>query len=359
MSNQISESDNTTPDTQIVKKKPSKWLYIILGLLLAVVIIIIYFVYSILSFANDIHTDPEDSRFKNVQNNDEQLPPKWEGTDRVNILILGGDTRGLKENDPPRSDSMIVASIDPVTKKAHLFSILRDTYGAIPGHGKDRINSAITTGGPSLAMQTVTELTGLPIQFYVYTDFKGFIALIDALGGIEFNVEKRMRYIDSHDDPMYHIDLQPGLQQLDGQTALAYVRFRHDALSDYTRTERQRNFLSAVANKLKTTSSIVKLPSLLSGITPYIETNLGLEDMLKLAGLGFEVDTQSIASVQIPPSTLLREETIGGASVITVRDQAALLAYVQEQLMIPPVAEIPDASNNLEENKPSTEQQQQ
>lgn len=315
-------------------KKPSRWLYALLGVLLVAVIIIIYYVYTILSFAGDITTDPQDSRFQPVQDTEAPPPPKWEGTDRVNILLLGGDSRGMKENEVPRSDSMIVVSIDPVTKKANLFSLLRDTYDAIPGHGQDRINAALTIGGPALAMETVSALTGLEVQYYVYTDFKGFIALIDALGGIEFEVEKRMYYKDSHDDPIYHIDLQPGLQMMDGQTALAYVRFRHDALSDYTRTERQRNFLAALADKLKSTSSLVKLPSLLDSVKPYVETNLGLEEMLKLGALGLEVDTSSIASAQLPPPNLLREEMIGGASVITIRDREALRAYVQEQFVV-------------------------
>jgi LCP family protein required for cell wall assembly len=356
MTNQISEPENENlppRKTGLFANKP-KWLYYtLLGLMLAVVIVIIYYVYSILNFADGIHKNPEDSIFKDVQQDDQNLPPRWEGTDRVNILILGGDSRGLGKNEVPRSDSMMIASIDPVTKKAHLFSILRDTYGVVPGHGSDRINAAIVYGGPQLAMQTVSELTGLEVQYYVYTDFQGFIKLIDAIGGIDFEVEKRMYYKDSHDDPIYHIDLRPGYQHLDGQTALAYVRFRHDALSDYTRTERQRNFLSAIADKMKTTSSIVKLPAVLSSVSPYIETNLGLEEMLKLSSLGFEVDTKSIASVQIPPSELLIEKTVRGADVLGIRDEAALKTYIQDQFVV--VEETPEDEDKGDANGVTTE----
>ncbi len=339
MNNQISEPENEnipSPPRKsgLLANKP-RWLYYtLLGILLVIVLVVIFYVYSILNFANGIHTDPEDSRFKDVQEEEPIQTPKWEGTDRVNILILGGDSRGLGKHDVPRSDSMMIASIDPVTKRAHLFSILRDTYGVVPGHGNDRINAAIVHGGPPLAMQTASELTGLEIQYYVYTDFQGFIKLIDAIGGIEFEVEKRMYYKDSHDDPIYHIDLQPGLQQMDGQTALAYVRFRHDALSDFTRTARQRNFLAAVADKLKTTTTLVRLPVLLSSVAPYVETNLGLEEMLKLASLGFEVDTKAIASLQIPPSELLIEKRVGGADVIGIRDEAKLRQFIQDQFIL-------------------------
>lgn len=330
MSEQLNDFEPLPPRR---RKKTAKkwWLYAGLAVLLAIVILAIYYVYSILSFASNIQNPPQPST-ETEQQTEEQIPV-WEGTERVNILLLGGDSRGLNPNEKARSDTMIVVSVDPVSKKAHLFSILRDTYVEMPGNRRDRINAAITIGGPELAMEAVSRLTGLPIQYYVYTDFQGFIALIDKMGGIEFEVEKRMKYTDSADDPQFNIDLQPGLQHMDGRTALQYVRFRHDRLSDYARAERQRKFLSAVASKLKSTTSMLRLPSLLRSIEPYIQTNIGLDDMVKLARLGLEVDTSSIAGVQLPPTELLREETIGGASVITVTNQEKLREYVQQQLV--------------------------
>jgi len=327
------------------KAGKNKWLYWGLGALLAVVVIIIYYIYSILSFANNIQEPGTPVTEENGQQ--EEQVPVWEGTERVNILLLGGDSRGLKANEIPRSDTIMIASVDPVTKKAHLFSILRDTYVEIPGRGKDRINAAIALGGPELAMDTVSRLTGLKIQYYVYTDFQGFIALIDKLGGIDFEVEKRMKYTDSADDPQFNIDLQPGLQHMDGRTALQYVRFRHDRLSDYSRTERQRKFLIALAGELKKSTSLIRLPSLLRSVEPYIRTNIGLDDMLKLARLGMEVDTANIPGIQLPPAELLREETIGGASVITVSSLDKLKAFVQEQFAEPePEAEETDGQES-------------
>jgi len=337
MTNQSEPLDTPSRARSRKKRKKTAWIYALLGVLLVIAVIAIYYIYSILSFAGHIQKTPDESRIgTDDPDGGEQADPipRWEGRERVNILLLGGDSRGLGKNEKPRSDTMIIVSIDPVTKKAHLLSVLRDTYGEIPGHGRDRINAAITYGGPELAMRTISNLTGLDIQYYVYTDFQGFIALIDELGGIEFEVEKRMYYKDTNDDPMYHIDLKPGLQKMDGKTALAYVRFRHDALSDYTRTERQRKFLTALAEKLKSTWSLIRLPALLDSIKPYVETNLKLDDMLKLAALGLEVDTSDITSAQLPPMELLREETIRGMSVITVRDEQKLKAYVQE-LMAP------------------------
>jgi polyisoprenyl-teichoic acid--peptidoglycan teichoic acid transferase len=298
-----------------------KWAFLTLSLILLAGIG--YYTYAFLDFANNIQGDsvPKFGTVRPSQvtkTSDTLVPPKWEGKERVNILLLGGDSRGMTKNEIPRSDSIMVASIDPVTKKAYLFSILRDTYVKIPGHGEDRINTAVATGGPKLAMKTVSDLLGIPIQYYVYTDFKGFIALVDALGGIELDVEKDMKYRDKEDGPEYDIDLKKGVQQLDGKKALQYVRFRHDALSDFSRTERQRKFLQAVATKMQSTSSLIRLPKILSSIDPYIETNLSTMDMIKLGSLGYEAKTEGMISQQIPPQELLAEKRVGGADVISV-----------------------------------------
>jgi LCP family protein required for cell wall assembly len=309
-----------------------KWF--VLGLAVVIVGVIGYYGYSFYQFGSNIQAKDDDpllSQFKPQQTSQiEEAPPKWEGRERVNILLLGADARSSSKNTSPRSDTILIASIDPVTKKASLFSILRDTYVSIPGHGQDRINAAFSIGGPNLTMKTVSEFLGIPIQYYVYTDFQGFVALVDAIGGIEIDVEKDMKYHDS-EEPELDINLKKGLQHMDGKTALQYVRFRHDALSDYSRTERQRKFLTAVAQKLQSTTSILRLPSILNKIDPYITTNLSITDMIKLGSLGFEVRASGVNSQQIPPSHLLQETNIGGASVLTVNKQK-LQQFVKEQL---------------------------
>jgi len=313
-------------------RKIWKWSLLSLGLI--AVIVVGYYTYSILKFGQDLQKKPEDSRFKSFYEDDVEPvyePPKWEGKERVNILLLGGDSRGLSEHEAPRSDTMLIASIDPVTKTASLFSILRDSYVDIPGYGKDRINAALAYGGPDLAMKTVSELTGLPIQYYVYADFQGFIKLVDAIGGVKYYVEKDMKYTDPTDDPMFNIDLEEGCQILDGNRALQYVRFRHDALSDFTRTERQRNFLRAVAAKLQSTTSLLKLPSILKDIEPYIETNMNLDTMLRLGTLAFSVSSSTVEGFQLPPNELLSDMRVNGAAVLGV-DPGQLREYVREVL---------------------------
>ncbi|ANE45398.1 transcriptional regulator [Paenibacillus swuensis] len=308
-------------------RRTIKWGVSILSLI--IIAFVAYYGYGLYNAADKFSKDPDTSRFGDFIPVKEQEPPKWEGQERVNILILGGDERGLRANETPRSDSMMVASLDPVTKKGFIFSILRDTYVDIPEHRDNRVNVALTLGGPELAMKTVSDYLGIPIQYYLYTDFQGFIALVDSIGGIDLDVEKDMHYVDAADDHVYDIDLKKGLQHLDGKKSLQYVRFRHDAQSDFTRTERQRKFLKAVADKMQTTTSLMKLPDIMSDIAPYVETNLSVTDMLKLGRLGYESKASGVETVQIPPSELIYDDRVGGASVLRA-DEDKLRDYVQE-----------------------------
>jgi LCP family protein required for cell wall assembly len=319
-------------------KKTKRTLRLVLAILIvAVISYAVYYFTSIYNGLEGLQKKGEDSPFSQVQQVDAAAPepPKWEGTELVSILIMGVDGRGLSEGEIPRSDSMMVVTLDPLQKKIHLFSILRDTYVDIPGFRSDRINSAITHGS-NTAMSTISDLLGIPIQYYVYTDFQGFIKLVDSIGGIDFYVEKDMKYSSKADKHEYDIDLKEGQQHLDGDMALQYVRFRHDALSDFTRTGRQRAFLKTVADKMISTTSIMKLPTILEDVTPFVDTNLSTNDMWKLANIGYQ--STMAGSEQIPPMDMLAEETIGGASVITVRDLDKLQQFVQD-VVNPPVVE--------------------
>jgi len=333
------------------KKKPLLWtLAIILLLIIGGAIFYITTIYNELGSMSNT----EDSPFQNAETVDVDTPepPKWEGTEPVNILLMGVDARGVKKGEIPRSDTMLVASLDPVKKKISVFSILRDTYVPIPDHGEKRINTAIIYG-PNTAMQTVSDLLGIPIQYYVYTDFQGFIKLVDAVGGVDYEVEKDMVYKTVADGPEYDIDLKKGYQHLDGNMALQYVRFRHDATSDFTRTERQRGFLKAVADKLISTTSIVKLPNILSQVTPYIETNMSVNDMWKLASVGY--NSSMGGSEQIPPMDLLTEETTSdGSQVIGIRSEKKLKEFIQDTINGPEPTPTPTSENTSNSSSAGT-----
>ncbi|WCT57759.1 LCP family protein [Paenibacillus kyungheensis] len=315
----------------MLKKILQKWKWIVSICLIVGVSTVGYYTYSIYQFAHTISI-ADDTYHSPATDQEQATPvsiPKWDGKEPVYILLMGTDTRDADSNG--RSDSMMVATIDPVTKKAYIMSILRDTYVDIPGHGSSRLNAAYSYGGVELAKETVSNLLGIPIDYYVTIDFEGFKTLVDKIGGVEIDVEKDMNYTDGGDQHRYDIHLTKGLQHLDGTHALQYVRFRHDATSDFTRTERQRKFLTALAAELQSSTSIVKLPSILSSIAPYLHTNLSLTDMIKLSSLGLDINLDKTEKLQIPPNHLLQEIKVKGASVIGV-DNRKLHEYVQEQL---------------------------
>ncbi|MBT2286751.1 LCP family protein [Paenibacillus polymyxa] len=300
-------------------------------IVIAVVAFGLYYSLSLYKGLQSLQKTSGNSPFSDVIASEEEAvePPKWLGTEPVNVLLMGVDARGNKGNEIPRSDSMMVVSLDPVQKRIHVFSILRDTYTDIPDHGKNRINTAVTHG-PKTAMRAVSDLLGIPVQFYVYTDFQGFIKLVDAVGGVDFYVEKDMTYESKADNHEYDINLKEGEQHLDGKTALQYVRFRHDALSDYSRTKRQRDFTNAIVEKMKSTTSIMKLPTILEEVSPYMDTNLSVNDMWQLASVGYKSKME--ASEQIPPTKLLEEKYVGRAAVLGVTSSKDLQDYVRDIL---------------------------
>src|SRR5438477_5963360 len=178
--------------------------------------------------------------------------PDWQGTDRVNILLLGIDKRDNEPITGTRSDTMMLASIDPVSKSAALVSIPRDMWVRIPGctpregcsAGQQRINVAHAVGGPELAVQTVTTDFGLPIQFYARVDFRGFEQLIDAVGGVVIDVDWPVKDDEypTADYGYQRVYFAPGPQLMDGHTALQYARSRHGT-SDFARAGRPQKVI--------------------------------------------------------------------------------------------------------------------
>ncbi|CAM4420499.1 LCP family protein required for cell wall assembly [Paenibacillus endophyticus] len=351
------ETNEVPKEKNKSKKKKWKWFYISLSVILgAAAAFLIYWSVGVYGALDDF-SDPKETKAPLEEAEATPVPvPEWEGKERVNILLLGGDARGVEEGQVARSDSILVASFDPVTKKAHLFSVLRDTYVDIEGHGKGRINTALALGEYPLAMKTVGDLLGLEIQYYVYTDFEGFKQLIDTIGGIYFDVEKDMHYTDNADGNRYDIDLKKGYQLLDGDKALQYVRFRHDAMSDFTRTERQRNFLQAVSKELQSTWNIVRMKKILESVQPYVSMNISVMDMLKLGQLG--VKSHVASTTQIPPMELIAEDRVGGASVIGISDEDELRSYVQMTLEQDDTVPTPTDSSSPTDGAEETNQSQ-
>lgn len=201
---------------------------------------------------------------------------------RINILLLGVDDAVDSPDAPKRSDTIIVASINPKDGTINLLSIPRDTKVSIPGRkGYDKINSAYAYGGADLAERTVEQFLNISINYYVVMNWQGFMKAVDILGGVDLYVEKDMNYEDPYANLSIH--LTKGFQHLDGTKAGEYVRFRHDELGDIGRVQRQQRFLTSLSDEMFKFGTVFKLPALTSVLRQYISTDMPPMTMLKFA----------------------------------------------------------------------------
>jgi len=195
-----------------------------------------------------------------------------------NMLVIGSDdVEGSK-----RSDTILFITVELDDKCVKVLSLPRDTYVAIPRHGNHKLNSAFAFGGVELLKTTVENYLGEPILYYVVVDYSGFPKLVDAFGGVEIDVKKKMRYVD-HAGHL-NINFDPGLQQMNGIDALHYVRFRKDALGDIGRVQRQQQFIKALLKKAYSPTVIVRLPNIAQKAMSVFETNMPVTLAAALAG---------------------------------------------------------------------------
>jgi len=257
------------------------------------------------------------------------VPPKWEKKERMNILLLGLDQRE-GEYGPWRTDTMIVVTIDPETKTAGMLSIPRDLWVTIPGYGENRINTAhffgdrdkYPGGGPTLAKETVQYNFGMPIHRYVRVNFRGFKEMIDAIGGITIDVEEPIRDAQYPDENYGYknVLIPAGLQHMDGETALQYVRTRYGG-SDFARIRRQQKVLLAIRDKVLSlqilpTLSPNKLIGLMKAMRDTVQTDLQPSEILTLAQIAAQIDQRDIKGRVIDESMTTPVIVANGADVL-------------------------------------------
>lgn len=233
---------------------------------------------------------------------------------KVNILVLGSDTRGSKLGKE-RADTILVANVDLDNKKINLMSVPRDTKVQIKNR-THKINQAHALGGPELMQEEVEKLTGLEIDYFVETNFEGFKEVIDVIGGIKLDVEKRMY------KPTEDIDLRPGLQKLNGRQALGYVRWRGDARADLARVERQQKFFKTLLDQTATIANLPKIPKIINAVGDNVLTDMSFDEIMQVSK---NVITGEFAfnSFTLPGTP----KTIGGASYF-VADEDAIKQYM-------------------------------
>jgi polyisoprenyl-teichoic acid--peptidoglycan teichoic acid transferase len=229
------------------------------------------------------------------------------GVARVDLLILGHDQdvdnrkRVLKTRG--RSDMMMLARLDLENQAAYLLSIPRDTWIRLPGSRRyAKINAAHAIGGPRYSARAVAELVGVRPEYMLSLDFHGFVRAIDAMGGIDVEVDRNMDYDDNWGD--LHVHLQKGFQHLNGHQALGFVRFRHadrgTSDSDFKRAERQQRMLAAIKQKLKNPLTWVRLPYVCDALRPSLATNLTFGQLLCLAAFAPRIPPTNLRMLTLP-----------------------------------------------------------
>jgi LCP family protein required for cell wall assembly len=254
-------------------------------------------------------------------------PVPWNGTDRVTILVMGLDYRDWEAgSSAPRSDSMMLFTVDPVAHTAGMLSIPRDLWVEIPGFEHNRINTAyflgqsynLPGGGPTLAMKTVENLLGVPVPYYAVIEFSAFEQMIDEIGGIEVLVAERIKISPLGRRSLW---LDAEGNHLDGAEALAYARARKTEGGDFDRALRQQQVVLAVRDRIMgfdmIPTLVTRAPALYQELQRGILTNMSFDQMISLGLLVTQIDKKEIRrGVIAPPDMVLLQQLPDGADVL-------------------------------------------
>jgi LCP family protein required for cell wall assembly len=265
---------------------------------------------------HDSLTEEESAAFNDSEpitaSNSLQVPKL---TRPVNILVLGMKVLTTDVNDlPPEarnlgyhalvnsfdglSDTMLLVRFNPHTDQLIVLSLPRDTRTMVQGQ-MTKLNEANHYGGPALAARSVSDLLGgVEIDRYVRINVQGVEKLIDALGGVTVNVPKDLQYQD--DSQHLYINLKAGEQQLDGDKALQFLRFRYDDYGDIGRIQRQQMLMRALVEQALSPKTVARLPKVLSVVQSHVDTNLSVEELLALAGYAANTDAYNTQMLMLP-----------------------------------------------------------
>lgn len=275
--------------------------------------------------AEPVEEETEDP-YENVSWSEAGVQTNTEGV--VNILLVGRDAR---EDEADRSDSMILVSINKNSQQVTMISFMRDLFVEIEGYNSQKINAAYFWGGAELLTDTIKQNFDVDIDYTVEVNFSGFQGIIDAIGGIEMEInETEASYLRGETGNFKNgkagyytsgrtYDVEAGTVQMDGQMALDYARMRHAGNSDYERTLRQRKLLIEVYEKAKT-SDWLSLIKLYNEASKYIETDMSMIQIFSVGYTIYTMDMEGMNSYRIPANGMfeeVRDPTYGDVLVIS------------------------------------------
>lgn len=267
---------------------------------------------------------------------------KGEGDGRINILLLGKG--GGNHSGPDLTDTILVASVDPVNKSADLVSLPRDLWVTVSGGGSSKINAVYANAkyrsqytdpknknkaeaqGIKAIEDVVTDVLGIPIHYYTMVDFQAFRQAVDSVGGVDINVPADLAVSEHLWDEAtrknYYLNVPSGMQHFDGTRALFFSRSRHTSVrGDFDRAERQRLMIQALSEKVLsagTYTNPVKLSQLMSAFGDHVTTDFTPNNAVRLAQIGKGITGNKFKSIGLadPPNNYVRTDNVRGASVV-------------------------------------------
>ena len=275
------------------KKKKRTGLKIFMGLAFVFITVVGIYVFDVYrnidSTTNEIY-EPVDEEVDQVRSSSADLSSK----DPISILLLGVDTGDLGRTERGRSDTMMVVTVNPNTKKSTLLSIPRDTYTEIVGYGtNDKLNHAYAFGGNSMAINSVQNLLDIPIDYYVTVNMAGIQEIVNAVGGVD--VVSPLTFTSTG-----YTFYEGDVTHLDGAAALAFARMRYeDPNGDTGRQARQRLIIEGVVDKVTSASTLVNYQNILGSLSNNVQTNFQMKDYLALQGNDYLAAARNITSAQM------------------------------------------------------------
>jgi polyisoprenyl-teichoic acid--peptidoglycan teichoic acid transferase len=251
----------------------------------------------------------------------------WDGTKRINVLFMGLDYRDWEAGEIPRTDTMILMTLDPVNKTAGMVSIPRDMWVDIPGYDHAKINTAyylgeiykLPGGGPQLAMDTIEEFLGVPIDYYAQVDFMTFVDFIDLLGGLDIHIHHEIT-IGILGEKDKDVKLYEGVQNLSGLEVLGYARSRYTEGGDFDRAARQQHVIMTMREQFLTFNMlptlVAKAPELYAEFSSGIKTNLSLDQIIRLANLALSIPEENIHQAVIGADVVYNSKSPDGLDIL-------------------------------------------
>lgn len=253
---------------------------------------------------------PEDTNTSAKEENfeeDNKIEPMID--DEFFFLLFGTDSHNIDESKGHRSDTMILTKVNFKTGEVRMVNIPRDTRVPVDGYGLTKINHAHSYGGTTLLMQTIRKTFNIDLDYFVKVDYTLVQNIVDAIGGVKFNVPFNMNYYDPTDKPPLKINIKAGEQVLDGSNAVKFLRYRGNQ-GDVDRIPRQQEFIKAFLEQALSLKNIGKLPKIFTELKSNIRTNFGEKQVLEAIISLPKLDLNNMKMDMIPGNA----PTINGTS---------------------------------------------